>query len=241
MFAYEHEAFRVRLAELAGVVDEHVAVQGDKTFRGEPRIIEELPDGVHACTVQMIGHENPWALETYLRDSSLTVAADMFPDCLYMVCDGDEIPHPDAIRQAVEEYPVKGPRLLPVRYHEWFGNWRAPDDWQPPYAHMVQPHIGRLEDFLAADPPGATEVRRLRPWLPCDAVGWHLSNLGGPGMVFDKFGQFCHSEVDNRRDRDIVRMRRQMALRRDVIDRFPLVKTDDVPSTLGQFPHLIGE
>lgn len=256
MACYEVEALAVRFAELADVVDAHHAVQGSTTFRGDPREPLPMPDFVTSTIVDMpVGDPDfidpvfdgatgaNWQRDKYLRDASLTEAIKHYPDqdTLFLVCDGDEIPHPEAVAQAVAEYPSKGPRTLRMDYREWYANWRAPDAWQSPHAHRNQPVIGTFADFLIAH--GAHVARCVGAgtnWPYCDARGWHLSNLGDSAFVHRKFGQFAHSEVDNDHDRNLDRLTAMRDARKDAIDRFDLEVTDDLPTTIARFPHLVG-
>ncbi|AKJ72542.1 hypothetical protein PP301_gp004 [Gordonia phage GMA2] len=255
MFAYEHQALAVRLEELKDSVTLHVAAQGDRTFRGEPRDIVDLSASVITREVSMPeGGENfvdpfwngarggAWMRDKYLRDVSLLEAVSVAdPDAFFVVCDGDEIPHPESIAQAISEYDEKGPRTLPNTYREWYANWIAPDRWQPPHAHMNQPVIGKLQDFTKVG--GAHMARCARwadKWPYTDHWGWHLSNLGDAQLVSDKFGQFAHTENNNRRDRDVERLEKFRTNRLDATKRFELKLTDDVPLCVpSKFPELL--
>ena len=172
MACYELDAINVRLAELEGVVDVHHAVQATRTFRGDAHEPLELPEKVVSRIVdlQVAFEDNapaqsrPWTVEGALRNISLDVAATIDSDAFFMVCDGDEIPHPDAIWQAVEEYDAKGPRILLVDHRQWYADWRAPDAEQYPNLTQGFPMIGKYDDFIRVG--GATVARGRTFWAP---------------------------------------------------------------------------
>jgi hypothetical protein len=257
MVAYERDAIDVRVAELSALVDMFHAVQGDVTFQGHPREPMDMPGQViwQRISLPTDAAANGfvdefwqgasgavWAREKFLREASLTLAAwHVGEDAFFLVCDADEIPHPEAVRQAVDEYPVVGPRTLRMDYREWYANWRAPDSWQPPHAHTNQPVIGRLEDFKAMGGPHAARCSPLaKKWPYCDNVGWHLSNLGDPAWVSRKFGQFSHAAEVKDWDRNVHRLRTMRERQMDATARFQLETTQDVPAVMKKFPHLMG-
>lgn len=256
MVCYETDVIDIRIVKLADVVDAHHAVQGTTTFRGDPLEPQHLSEPVVSRLVEMPEGDpdfvdphwsgaagSHWHLDKYLRDTSLNAAAEVFgEEPLYLVCDGDEIPHPASVAQAVAEYPRRGPRTLPVRYYEWYANWIAPDKWQPPHAHTNQPVIGRLKDFARMGGAHAARCARSGQKWPYTAhIGWHLSNLGDAAFVARKWGQFAHAEMDTEHARNMNRLEQMRTNRMDAGERFPLQVTDDMPSCIQQkFPHLIG-
>ncbi len=250
MVAYELDAIRVRLAELEGVVGVHHAVQGALTFRGVPHGPLELPGQVVSEVVDfpdrfvfeggadVPAEKLPWCREVFLRDASLTEAVHIDPEALFMVCDGDEIPHPDAVRQAVGEYDTVGPRTLVTDYRQWWADWRAPDVLQYPYPLVHHAVIGKFDDYVGVG--GAHMARSaIVGWPPCDATGWHLSSLGDTAFMHQKLEMFAHSELDNPQVRDLQRLEQCRRERRDFLDRFRLEETADLPATIHRFPHLL--
>lgn len=256
MAAYELDAIDVRLAELEDVVTAHHAVQGSLTFRGDPHTPIKLPEKMISKIVELpdqfvfpdgrdipVEHV-PWLREKFLREVSLEAAVPIDPEAFFMVSDGDEIPHPDAIRQAVEEYDTKGPRLLVTDHRQWYADWRAPDTQQYPHPVGRYPVIGKYDDFNRGD--GADNSRCLaplsanHPWPRCDATGWHLSSLSDAAFMHDKLGKYSHWELDNPRERDMERLEKCRRERKDMLGRYDLEVTNDLPATIRQFPHLLG-
>lgn len=242
MYAYEADALAVRLAELAGHVSAHVVTQGDHTFRGDPRTVVML-EGVTNSVTHLAGYGDPWAAEAALRDASLTnaiAATDDDPGALYLVSDCDEIPHPDAITQAVEQVPSRGPMVLQTSHRQWSMNLEtilhAPGRKPGPMRH--QAIIGTAAQLLSAG--GAQEARthaKKRGWPVADAVGWHLTNLMPPEAVVDKIRAYAHSEYDTPEWRAQVAQMRDEG--RDYLGRSGMRHTDDLPSCAPRFPHLV--
>lgn len=235
MYAYEANALAVRLAELAGVVDEHVVTQGTHTFRGQPRDIVAL-DGVTTVTVSLDGYGDPWDAEAGLRDASLSAALDGDQDTLYIVSDCDEIPHPDAIAEAVD---YGGPMRLLTSHRQWSMNLEtmlhAPGSNPGPMRHQAV--IGTAAQLLGAG--GAQCARWVAgpKWPAAQAVGWHLTNLMAPEDVAGKIRAYSHSEYDT--DEYLDKLASMRAEQRDYLGRSDLRLTDDVPSCAGRFPHLL--
>jgi beta-1,4-mannosyl-glycoprotein beta-1,4-N-acetylglucosaminyltransferase len=236
MYAYEADALAVRLAELDGVVDEHVVTQGTHTFRGEPREVVPL-DSVTAVTVDISGLADPWAAEAAHRDASLTVARGRYSDALYLVADCDEIPHPDAIAEARERVPSGGPMRLLTSHRQWAMNLEtvlhAPGESPGPVRQ--QPVIGTWDQLAG----GAHAARRSawRSWPAATAVGWHLTNLMTTESVAGKIRAYAHSEYDT--GEYIGRLDQMRADRMDYLGRSALRLTDDVPGCAARFPWLL--
>jgi hypothetical protein len=236
--SYEREAVKVRLAELRDVVDFHVAVQATTSFRYEPRETPWVEDQrVINIVVSLPAGLTTWEAERFLRDASFTLAAEWaaahYPDedPRFIISDGDEIPHPDAVRRAAVG---PDPMMLLTDYREWFINWRAPALWQPQH----QPIIGTAAQILRQG--GATEARhRCREWSADLIRGWHLSTLGDAALASRKLSSFAHTEYDTPEWNDSEQLRRFRLEGRDLLDRFDLQTTDDLPACAAAFPHLL--
>jgi len=226
MWSYEYDAVKIRLATLGNTVDKHVAVQATNTFRGKPREVRklDLPNVIDVIVTIPEGLD-PWESEMWLRDSVLIEANKLYPDAIYIVSDGDEIPHPAAILAAGGK-----PTTLLTDYRNFYADWRGVLKWQPDH----QPVIGRIEDY--EDVGGASNARWYAQWPKSNAIGWHLSSLGGDEMIREKLETFAHSEFDDEAIKSIVPEARNN--RKDFLNRFDLEYTEDIPK--GVPPHLLG-
>jgi len=264
MYAYEPSALRVRLESLRGVVDHHLIVSGDRTYRGKTQIVT-LPEGIDRANVTHAIVELPaedvqekvglTSAERSQREQAIELAIGMFGrDALILFSDCDEIPHPEQLRIARDEYGSQGPRVMVTDPRCWFADWSASPNGVPPRHHLNQPIIGTALDYELAgggqdartargfDVRGIERVRVGQRWFLVDGpTGWHFSNLDGPRMVSDKFAMFGHSENDNEHDRSLDFL--EDCLRRRVwpIHEWPLHATEDVPACIPEmFPELLG-
>lgn len=228
IWSYEREAVDIRLKNLGGIVDVHVAVQATNTFRGEPREVHLMDTfGVVDRVVTIPSGLDPWASEKWIREEALRQAYALYgDDAWYMLSDGDEIPRPEAILQAIERGE---PMILPTDYRNFYADWRAKD-------HVLehQPTIGRWADYEAVG--GACDARWYVRWAWSDIWGWHLSSLGNNDLIKEKLGSFSHSEYDT--DEVKANLNNARASMQDFLGRFELEHTDDIPK--GVPAHLLG-
>jgi hypothetical protein len=228
IYSYEYDALAVRMEALRGVVDVHVVVQGDRTFRGMHREVSLVPDSVVSHVVEMPVGLDPWAMERYLRDQSGALGSLIAgPGDFLIIADCDEIPHPDAV---VEAQKRSHPMVCETDYREWFLDWRAPSH------HLYhQPVMARPRDLVKVG--GAHKARWDRPWPAARATGWHVSNLGD--VVHEKLANFSHTEYDTPEYRDVEQLERRRRAGVDFLGRFDLEKTDDLPPGSHLFPSLL--
>jgi hypothetical protein len=230
MFSYEHDALAVRLAELEPVVDAHVVVQATTSFRGDPLEVTDL-SGLSDKLVQVVVDFpdilDPWQREKWLRDETVRAAQREFGELVHvLVADADEIPHPDAIT-LYSGYPI----TVRNDYREWYADWRAPLQWQPPH----QPYIAPITSVHSAH-----DLRVQMAFFSVGPVGWHLSTLGDAAFASRKVGMYAHSEYDTDYWREVKRLEDTRTDGMDMFERFKLEHTMDLPSTIDRFPHLLG-
>jgi hypothetical protein len=135
--------------------------------------------------------------------------------------DHDEIPHPDAIVEALKDEHHDA--RLWCRYHEWHLNRRATlkDPRAFPGAHLwefrqpllLHPDEGRVGSLVRACQTG-------RDVFP---TGWHLTLQGGPDAVYDKLQATAHTELQSITFGEV---NRRFRLGLDLLDRCAL---EDVP------------
>lgn len=232
MASYDSDALAVRAVELEDVVDLRVVVQGTETFRGGAMPEVALPETRTPTVLRRMDFEtdDPWGREHSLRQFSIDRGRDEDPEALLLLADADEIPHPQALTRAA----TRGSKAtLPVDYREWWMNWRAPDNWQPPH----QPLLGRWEDYHVAG--GAQAARAGCRWPRVGPRGWHLSTLGDSAMASIKLSSFAHSEYDNEDHNQVEILSERRRTMNDILARFWLERTTDLPGCADRFPHLL--
>lgn len=228
MWSYELDAVKIRLEALNDVVTAHVAVQATNTFRGQKRKVKKLnlPNVIDVIVTIPDGLD-VWQSEKWLRNTVLAEAVKIYGDePWYMVCDGDEIPRPEAVIEAVFS---NQPATLRTDYRNFYADWRGTGD---ELDH--QPTIGKLEHYQQVG--GAGDARWHAQWIRSTLSGWHLSSLGGDNVIKEKLETFAHTEYDTPKWKAQVAVDRKK--HRDFLDRFDLVYTNDIPK--GVPPHLLG-
>jgi len=234
MYSYEPAALAVRMEELKDIVDIHVIVEGNLTFRGNPRTpTRPSGDKVRSFVIDLpAGADvNPWHRETLQRNASAQIARDTFGRSNFLiVADADEIPHPEAIEAAAST----GRGKLRTDYREWYANWRAPNEWQLYHQPMlVKASVldrGHTAQSIR-ESSGAT--------TPVGPVGWHLSTLGGASLAAEKLASFSHSEYDLDEWKEQEAVLSRIESRTDILERFTLEETENLPLCIYKFPELI--
>jgi hypothetical protein len=222
MWSYERDAVKIHIANLAGVVDAHIAVQATNTFRGKPRTVKklDLPNVIDVIVTIPKGLD-AWGSEKWLRDAVLTEAIKLYgPSEWYLISDGDEIPRPEAVTAAVSS---KQPTALQTDYRNFYADWRGTGEQ---LAH--QPTIGRVGHYLNVG--GANDARWYGDWVKSTIVGWHLSSLGGDALIKEKLETFAHTEYDTPEWKAQLASSREGM--RDFLDRFDLEYTTDIPKAV---------
>jgi hypothetical protein len=234
MYSYEPDALAVRLATLQDVVDAHVIVEGNLTFRGAHRVpvrpegekiqsfVVDLPEGPEI---------DPWTRETLQRNASVQLAVDTFGENnFFIIADADEIPHPEAVQAAAK----RGRGKLLTDYREWYANWRAPDEWQLYHQPMLVRGSALRKGHTAQtirESSGATPSVGPR--------GWHLSTLGSAVLAQEKLAAYSHSEYDTPEWNEQKALLSRIEARMDMFDRFSLEETHDLPPCIQDFPRLV--
>jgi len=231
-YAYGPEILLIRLHELAGVVDRHLIVEADTTHTGRPRtphwpelrndpLFAPFRDRVDWSWVEVPRSvDRPIVREGWIRSAVLDAVRGMpyaSDDLWVLFGDHDEIPHPEAMSDALAaRYPAA--RLL-TRYHEWYLNLRAsggPHLWE-----FRQPMLFTLE---WAAPYSGEEMRARQIGYRAAGTGWHLTLQGGADAVAEKLRTFAHTEMSRFTAPLISALMEQ---RRDILDRAPLELVPD--------------
>lgn len=215
MFNDEFDMLDCRAYELDGLVDVHIAIEGNLTMSGQPKPFR-LAKGeyrymddsrlqvVHAdlsdiATVTGSTHGAPgmymdyWKRDWLQRSAATDALADISDDAIIIYGDVDEIPR----RAAVEEFDGPPQRMIQellIYSVRWSGG---------KWGGSV---IGK-KSALATYP----EVRRARESYPMlHDGGWHLTWFGGQEAVVAKAKMFAHGELAE----DIDKLRQQYHDRR---------------------------
>lgn len=193
-FLDELELLELRLKELDGVVDRHILVESTITFQGTPKPLyyadnanrfERWADRIdHVIVTAMPAGPNHWHREAYQRECITHALFGASGDDVLLLCDVDELPRPEIIRQFAPQPGIS--RLDMTQFNYWL-NCRAP----LPCSCARMCH-------LRDRPPGGMQGLRTHPGdhVLTDA-GWHFSYLGGEERIRRKLASFSHSEWNN--------------------------------------------
>jgi beta-1,4-mannosyl-glycoprotein beta-1,4-N-acetylglucosaminyltransferase len=192
-FFNELDILELRLSVLGDVVDRFVLCESPFTFRGAPKPLfyaenkerfarwsDRIVHLVYAAAPQ----SNPWHNESAQRAHLTSALADVAPDDLVLIGDVDEIPAPDlaALRPGAGRV-LAHRHVLAVGYvnrvvsRRWIGT-----------KAIVRGALGdRTLHDIRTLPLGAFDV--------VDS-GWHLSAIGGAGVMAEKIRAYSHVEAD---------------------------------------------
>jgi len=205
MFDDEFSMLDCRLAELDGIVDRFIAIEGNTTFAGEPKpyYLSERLDryaGVPLTIFQvdLTGQQpaevpyrswitpetaHAWVREGWQRNAARALLAQLPPDSWAIYGDLDEIPR----REALAAFVATGshPHGLEMRMHVYSTALVHPAAW-------VGGVVGKVGDL-------GTDVLRVRDLrLNFDRIpdgGWHLTWFGGPMRREEKLLHLSHQEL----------------------------------------------
>ena len=225
-FIYNGELpqLKLRLAELAPIVDRFVIVEADRTFTGleKPYYFAEQAAQLDkdwlkkvlydACELPLF-EDDPWQAEKVLRDEIEVATAEYSDDDYILVSDVDEIPSAKAVEKAVKLEGVIG--IVQRLSYYWLN---CVCDYEEPYTRGAK--LGYLRDV------GGNQFRRwgkqpyssepLTRWI---YGGWHFSCQGGVLELQRKLRSFSHTELCRPPYTDLNYLRECMVMPRDLLDR----------------------
>jgi beta-1,4-mannosyl-glycoprotein beta-1,4-N-acetylglucosaminyltransferase len=203
VFLYNDEIdhLRCRMYELDGVVDRHIAIEGNRTMSGKqkPYYLSDMDQMDRISKVEVVradltdlsdapdqrgpwvqpGTEEHWRRDWKQRNAVMPLLKGLHDDDVIIFSDVDEIPKREVVLDWTGNPNVLGMHLLIFSMRlasseQWMGSV-----------------IGRKRDLGSF-----AEVRNTRwsfPTLP--NAGWHLTWFGGPRAIEKKANQFAHGEM----------------------------------------------
>ncbi len=218
LFRNEFTCLDIRLNELDGQVDQHLLVEANWTFQGEPkphsftRMVDSTPNYplsrwpivVKRLTGDPYPSGSTWAREAAMRESILEALADQPDDAYVILGDADEVPAGDAIQNAIA-----------VLNHR---NVKDSGYVEPSVAFSQQQRFYFLDNLVTGMDryPGSqvmtlatlrrNGVQRMRDnrWKAPDISdgGWHFCNLGDVADFIEKLQSFAHEELNTPENTD---------------------------------------
>jgi Glycosyltransferase family 17 len=204
-YAYEKDILRIRVHELANVVDLHVVSVCNKSFSETPLRLDLnfTSFGPLAQKIQLVycddtwpNGTNPWLREYKLRDYGLAAVKRLIqPGDLALFTDVDEIPSAEMVRQLLRRTLNDSVVQLRMPLYKWS------------FGCVDAQRIGASEWCSATALGGARVLRESEgshvrgmgydcatpgPQVFCS--GWHCSCCMKPHMVRHKFIHFSHAK-----------------------------------------------
>ena len=247
----EADLLELRMAELDGLVDLWVIVEGNRTHAGAPKDshlranfgrfqkyanrmvvwMADLPagDGLTWTWRREIAQRN--AIQDALKSLHLS------PDDMILISDCDEIPR----REFIAALPGLAPDAVAIaqqRLYYYTFNHTAPD---------VVWNGTRATQWANVQALGADGVRyasKERGGFPhilnAPNAGWHFSYFGGPEYVKTKIESFLHQELNHPEHRDEATIKERIATGQDVYGRpwqsFDIGAAIDLPDAVYEQP-----
>lgn len=210
MFNDEFDHLKCRLYELEGVVDEFIAIEGNRTMSGRPKPYRLSDSGYTNPSLDIIRadisdtsdlrnlppgslwngakYAEYWRRDWMQRGAATAYLEDRPDDTIVLFGDLDEIPR----RSKVAGFRGSPQRMM-MEHLIYSTKWHS-GCW----TGTVIGQKGDLKTF--------PEVRTRRDYFPMlHDGGWHLAWLGGEEACVDKVNVFAHGELAE--DIDQVRQR----------------------------------
>jgi beta-1,4-mannosyl-glycoprotein beta-1,4-N-acetylglucosaminyltransferase len=210
----ELDLLEFRLRELSNVVDRFIVVEADRTFSGveKPLYFREnrerfadFADRVTVVTVNLTPDGvTRWDRENEQRRALAPIVECVDPGDLVLVGDIDELPKREVVCELKDR--LTRPIRLGMMNAVYRANWILPQPWiEGPFAfrgdQIDDKGVRSLLGVSLVDDPDYRE-------LVLPSAGYHVSSIGTPLTLADKFASFAHSEYDNERDRALVHLER---------------------------------
>ena len=196
-FSTELDVLAMRLELLEPVVDHFVLVEATRTHSGNPKPLvfdenrarfERFADKIIHVVVDDLPDPDPdrWIPERFQRDCITRGLDGSAPDDLVIVSDVDELPEPGVLTELRDvRFDVA---VLELRMCYYRANWELDEPW--PLTRIARAdHVTSPQD-----------LRDSKPLLAVRDAGVHLSSLMDVSQIVEKYRNFAHAELDNRRE-----------------------------------------
>jgi hypothetical protein len=203
LFYNELDMLEYRLTVLDPVVDWFVLVESTLTFAGNPKPLSFADNRerfgrwkdkiVHVTVDDSPESGAAWDREAFQRraiDRGLRTLGLRSLDIL-VLCDVDEIPNPEVLREARTE-GIEGFSCLEMDFFYYSLENRQTRKWRHPKILSYETYVNSFKrdcEVLRTTPPGHLTHRG----------GWHLGYFGTPETIQTKLQNFSHQEFNKTR------------------------------------------
>lgn|GEM_PF-6588289 len=165
---------------------DQVTAQADPSLLAECQRVAPLG----ACGTQ-------WFKEHLSRELMKRTFADASDSAVVLISDVDEIPTPDAVRQAVELINENPQRIVSIPMRDFVGSVACDTGkiWEGTFAMSKRQAIETCLSMVRT--LDATTGRRVYPGVTMSSPGgWHFSSFGGRDTVERKIMAWGHQELN---------------------------------------------
>lgn len=232
----ELDILKIRLGELAPLVDRFIIVEGNRTFQNTPkipyflehmyRIDPALVSRIHCHAVlDWPENLNPWQQERHLRNAIGTAldGYSLADTDIIMASDCDEIPSRDSVREGARLARNGGVWAVEAYTYSMWLNCKSTE----------KSLYTRIANYATLKQIGSTDrLRRVgdhSEWfhgyspLPLAGTlkhgGWHFTYQGGPWEIQRKLRSYAHTEYSESPYTDIGYIMDCMAAPKDLFGR----------------------
>lgn len=251
-FFKELDVLELRLSELDSVVDKFVIVEAAKTqsLLDKPFYYEEnkarfarfADKIIHIKLNHLPSNEGGlWTMENFQRNAIMNGLGEipgLRENDIVMISDCDEIPSAGTIFDYLwNSYDTVA---VAMSNHAFYANLLSPTGW-------VGTVITNVEALLTQQPQ---DLRNQKDSLPRVYGGWHLSYMGGPEYIYEKFHS-CIEPLDKSKivsyDEFLSEFHRKVRPNGSFLfsdktdDSVPLLPfaVSDLPKEILRFPNLL--
>jgi beta-1,4-mannosyl-glycoprotein beta-1,4-N-acetylglucosaminyltransferase len=240
-FSYNGEPILdLRMNILRSVVDKFVIIESLQTYAGTMKdkyhiddwleLNKDYKSKIHVIKIDKFpkrdttvvmesymtkGSEDAWFREQYQRNISSEFLNTVTDDYILFVCDVDEIPNVNTIRNALENYnSLKEPHYMQMDFFYYNFLWKKKYQWA--HAFCIN-NIGLSKHKF--------ELSFLRSQYPKSCgiytAGWHCSYFLSLSRIVDKLKSFAHVEFNRLDLLDNQHIYKCIMLGKDLLKRGP--------------------
>lgn len=227
MFYNELDMLLYRLTILNDVIDHFILVESTRTYIGNPKplyyndnknLFEKFNDKIaHVIVDDMpipdISKNEQWLNEVYQRNSidRGVKYLGLNEKDFIMICDIDEIPDPDILKQIKEQSFDIDIASFKQDFYYYNLNFKKLEIW-------ILPKLIRYDNYLSMNSL-PQNIRMFETKTLIEKGGWHLSYFGDTKFIKNKLENFSHQEFNNDNIKNEENMQFKIDNGLDILDR----------------------
>jgi beta-1,4-mannosyl-glycoprotein beta-1,4-N-acetylglucosaminyltransferase len=197
----EKECLDIRIAELAELDVLHLAVQANKTFTNQHKVVYDISKGnvVDLVVTDMPDGDDPWARERHQRNSIMRGLSRMniADSDFVIISDADEIPKAEAIKKYHSGMAVTA--LVMDKFGYWLNCVEGFQSWK----------IAKILTYGKLKESSSDLIRNSGQENYIENAGHHFSYLGSKETILNKLASFSHTECNTDELRSQIEYKRE--------------------------------